>query len=194
MSHLLAMATFAFVLSATPGPVNVLALASGLNHGLFRSLPFVFGATLGFTVLLYMIGLVGAGLVESSPTLMLGMKYAGTAYIFYMGVKLYRAKAELAQKEAILPRFHQGVILQWMNPKAWIACLSGVAAFVSGSNDHMLTLFCIVYFAICFVGVGLWAGVGRWSQFVIKQSRHLDLLNKIMGLTLCLLAAYLAFV
>lgn len=193
MTHLLAMATFAFVLSATPGPVNVLALASGLNHGLFRSVPFVFGATAGFTALLYMIGLVGAQLVESWPVLMQVMKYGGTAYILYMGVKLFGAKTDLTQEKAIRPRFYQGVVLQWMNPKAWIACLSGVAAFVSGADDHMLVLFCVVYFAICFIGVGLWASVGRWGQLVIKQAHHLDLLNKIMGLALFGLAAYLLF-
>lgn len=191
MTHIFAMATFAFVLSATPGPVNVLALASGLNHGLLRSLPFVFGATLGFTALLYMIGLVGGELVETYPVLMQAMKYLGTAYIFYMGMKLFGAKTDLSKGKASRARFHQGVILQWMNPKAWIACLSGVAAFVSGADDHMLVLFCVVYFAICFVGIGLWAGVGRWGQMVIKQVHHLDLLNKVMGLALCGLAVYL---
>ena len=194
MTHLFAMATFAFVLSATPGPVNVLALASGLNHGLFRSFPFVFGATAGFTALLYMIGLLGAELVEGGPVLMQVMKVLGTAYILYMGVKLFRAKTELTQCEAITPRFYQGVILQWMNPKAWIACLSGIAAFVSGADGHMLIVFCAVYFAICFVGIALWAGLGRWGQRVIKQASHLDLLNKIMGLTLIGLAGYLLFI
>lgn len=193
MTHIFAMATFAFALSATPGPVNVLALASGLNHGLFRSLPFVFGATLGFTVLLYVIGVVGAELVQSSLLLVTGMKYLGTAYILYMGVKLFGAKAELAQEKARRPGFYQGVLLQWMNPKAWIACLSGIAAFVSGADDNMLMVFCVLYFGVCFVGVGLWAGVGKWGQLVIRQAHHLDLLNKVMGVALCCLAAYLLF-
>ena len=60
MTQVFAMALFALALSATPGPVNLLALASGINHGLWRSLPFVLGATIGFCALLYLIGVMGA--------------------------------------------------------------------------------------------------------------------------------------
>ena len=59
---LLAMASFALVASITPGPVNSLALTSGVHHGFRRSLGFVTGATLGFTALLL---LAGVGMAEA---------------------------------------------------------------------------------------------------------------------------------
>ena len=43
---------FSFAMSITPGPVNTVILSTSLNHGLKRSLPYISGATIGFTLLL----------------------------------------------------------------------------------------------------------------------------------------------
>ena len=54
---LLAFITFAFVMSVTPGPNNMMLLASGVNFGLRRSLPHMFGISLGFMLLVASVGL-----------------------------------------------------------------------------------------------------------------------------------------
>ena len=57
MTLYLSMAAFALVSSITPGPVNIVALGAGARHGLAASMRHVSGATIGFTVLLLLIGL-----------------------------------------------------------------------------------------------------------------------------------------
>ena len=47
---LLAFIAFAFVTSVTPGPNNMMLLASGVNFGLRRSLPHMFGISLGYEI------------------------------------------------------------------------------------------------------------------------------------------------
>ena len=51
-----ALLIFAFVASATPGPNNVMLLASGVNFGFRRTIPHMFGIALGFAVLLLSVG------------------------------------------------------------------------------------------------------------------------------------------
>ena len=57
---LYALAVFAFVTSITPGPNNVMLMASGANFGFRRSIPHMLGIGVGFMV---MVGLVGLGLM-----------------------------------------------------------------------------------------------------------------------------------
>ncbi|MDV7340125.1 LysE family translocator [Terasakiella sp. A23] len=191
MTLLLAMTTFALALSASPGPVNIIALASGVNNGFMRTLPFVSGAALGFTALLYMVGMVGESVVKDYPTVMSVMHVLGTGYILYLGWKLMTAKGEVSSEEKPKPKFFEGAILQWLNPKAWIACLIGVAAFVTGEGWGTILVFCLIYLVMCFLGVSFWAVMGAFTQNFLTSPERLRLLNIIMGGCLCAVAVYL---
>ena len=57
MSLILAMFMFALTMSISPGPVNMVIISSGANHGFRKTLPFISGATTGFTLLLILVGL-----------------------------------------------------------------------------------------------------------------------------------------
>ena len=88
MSHqlILAFVVFAVVMFFTPGPNNVMLLASGLNFGFRRTLPHIAGVTFGFA---FMVGAVGIGLgtvFMAYPVLQTILKYAGAAYLIYLAV------------------------------------------------------------------------------------------------------------
>ena len=53
MTLIFAMCSFALSMSISPGPVNLVTLSSGINHGFLRTLPFVAGASIGFSLLLF---------------------------------------------------------------------------------------------------------------------------------------------
>ncbi len=47
----------------------------------------------------------------------------------YMGYKIACSKPEFEISKKNAPKFYQGFLLQWINPKAWIACVSGASIF-----------------------------------------------------------------
>ncbi|VFT14603.1 putative efflux protein [Pseudomonas aeruginosa] len=136
LALLLAMGAFSLSLSISPGPVNLTIVASGANHGFRRTLPFVTGATLGFVLLLAFVGFWFVRAIEAYPRFFDYLGMAGAAFIAHVGYRIATADPRLALEENGVPGFFQGVLLQWLNPKAWIACASGVALFASRARTR----------------------------------------------------------
>lgn len=186
---LLAMASFALVASITPGPVNSMALASGVQHGFRRSLGFVTGATVGFTALLLLAGLGMAEAVARLPMLDMAMRVAGTGFLFYLAFRLWRAAGGMAAGEVpVPPSLWAGASLQWLNPKAWIAAVAGMGAY--GLEDGMVSVlvFAGLYFIICYASIALWAYAGTWASRVIGTADRMRLFNRTMALLLAISA------
>ncbi len=194
MSIIIAMCTYALTMSISPGPVNIITMTSGLNHGICRTFPFVAGATIGFTSLLFCIGLGASELIELFPSFMQVIGYIGAAFMLYMAYKIAFSKGTIALGEESQPSFYQGFLLNILNPKAWIASISGVAAFTTKGDVSSLALFCGLYFFICFIGVGSWAVVGQKAKTLIQTESSLRIFNMLMGLGLASVALYLLFI
>lgn len=186
---LVSMITFAFVGAVTPGPVNLIATSSGASHGFLRTLPHVLGATLGYTLLVFIVGL---GMNEVStliPQFAPLLRYAGGAFLLYLGYRI--AMAPVSDNDADSqrqppPRFHEGVLVQLLNPKAWLVSSSGIGLFVTSQTpaQFYLLLFCVVSFLMCFAGVGTWAAVGHLIRRYLTVARNQLIFNRIMGLLL----------
>jgi len=190
---IISMAIFSLSMSISPGPVNFLAMTSGLNNGFFKSLKFVTGATLGFTLLLFLVGYSLSSAHQFFPNIVSYMKYIGCAYLFYIGFKIFRDTNQQNNIEGAnyTPSFIQGWLLQWLNPKAWVACFAGCSAFDVSSSEQRLTQFLIIYFIICFIGIASWALLGKHIRGWINTQKHISLFNQLMGITLCGLAIIL---
>jgi threonine/homoserine/homoserine lactone efflux protein len=193
VSILLAMCLFSFSMSVSPGPVNLVSLTTGVNYGFWRALPFVSGATIGFTLLLVMVGLGVGKFASQSPIFMTILAYGGTVFICYMGYKIAASTGPLKVKSASSPSFLQGFALQWLNPKAWIASLSGVTAFNVSTADSSLVIFASLYFLVCYPSIALWALAGEKINKLLADEGNLRLFNRVMGGILVLVALYLFY-
>lgn len=183
MNTLLSMTAFALVSSITPGPVNLVALDTGARHGLRASLPYVTGATVGFTALLVAVGLGVQGLVAALPAVTRVLRWAGALFLLYMAWQLALPRAEpgpAADTPARRPSFLAGAAMQWLNPKAWLASLAGTAAYASGDQARV-ALFALVYFAVCWACVACWAGAGRALGAALRQERRVRWFNRAMA-------------
>jgi threonine/homoserine/homoserine lactone efflux protein len=78
---LIALLGFAFVTSVTPGPNNMMLLASGVNFGFRRTVPHMLGISLGHAVMVFLVGLGIAGLFKAWPPALLILKLASVAYM-----------------------------------------------------------------------------------------------------------------
>src|SRR5471030_752560 len=109
MSVLISMAAFALVASITPGPVNIVALSSGAQFGFRASQRHVAGATLGFVLLLVLMGLGLHELLRLWPVLTRVVQVAGVAFLLFMAWKLAVDNGHLgASQEGKAPSMFYG--------------------------------------------------------------------------------------
>ncbi len=192
MSLLFAMSLFAISMSVSPGPVNLVTFSSGLNFGFRATLPFVAGAALGFTLLLVVVGLGLGEIVARSPATLEALTWVGTAFICYMGYRIATAHPELPGAPRRRPHFFQGAALQWLNPKAWIASLSGISAF-EATLDNGLTGFASLYLVLCFCSIAVWAFAGARVSHLLQDAGVLQWCNRLLGGLLIGVAFYLLY-
>jgi len=191
MTLILSMAAFALVASLSPGPVNLVGFNTGLTHGWRPALWHVAGATLGFVVLLLGVGLGLHEVLAAWPALLWILRVAGALFLLYLAWKLAWASGDLGSGAvAACPGFRDGALLQWLNPKAWLAAAAGVALFV-GEDRGRLALFAGLYLVICFASLACWAVAGQWLRGRALTPGRLRLLNRALATLLVLCAASL---
>jgi hypothetical protein len=89
----LAVFAFALVGSITPGPNNLMLLASGVNHGLRRTVPHVAGVSLGVALMVLALGAGVAELYARHPASAVALKVASTLYMLWLAWKIATAAA-----------------------------------------------------------------------------------------------------
>jgi len=193
MSSLIAMVLFSLSMSISPGPVNMISLSVGVNYGLKASLSFITGATIGFTLLLFFIGIGLGTVVTEQSYLLLALSIFGSGFICFLGIKLASSTGKIQYQQGRIPSFYQGFLLQWLNSKAWIACLAGVSAFRLSSSFNQLLLFVFVYFFVCFFSITIWAFIGVKLKQRLNSVANLILFNRVMGSMLILVGVYLLY-
>ena len=192
MSLLLSMAAFALAASISPGPVNLVALAAGARHGLRPALRHVTGATLGFCLLLLLVGYGLHAVLQRWPGLTEVLRWAGIVFLLWMAWKLASSDGSLGDGSPDkAPGMLYGAAMQWLNPKAWLACVAGVGAFVGQGETALLWQFTLIYLVICYLSVGSWAWAGTVIRRYLDNPRRMQCFNRVLALLLVASAAFL---
>ncbi|UZE14516.1 LysE family translocator [Pseudomonas sp. B21-053] len=192
MSLMISMAAFALAASITPGPVNIVALSSGAQFGFRASQRHVAGATLGFVLLLVLMGLGLHELLQLWPMLTRVVQLAGVAFLLFMAWKLAVDDGRLsAGQPGKAPSMFYGALMQWLNPKAWLACVAGMGAFVADGDARLVWQFAAIYLVICYLSLGCWAYAGTFLRGYLSNAKGLRCFNRTMALLLVVCAGYL---
>lgn len=192
MDPYLSMAAFALASSITPGPVNLVALNCGARFGFRASLRHISGATVGFTLLLLLIGLGLYELLEHAPVLMRSIQWGGIAFLLYMAWRLAADDGRIEPgHERGGPSLLAGALLQWLNPKAWLASVAGMGLFATDGNALRVWLFAGLYFLVCYASIACWAWAGTCLGRQLQQAARVRWLNRTMALLLAGSAFYL---
>ncbi|WP_339488336.1 LysE family translocator [Pseudomonas sp. EL_65y_Pfl2_R95] len=183
---LVAFIAFAFVTSVTPGPNNMMLLASGVNFGMRRSLPHMLGISIGFMILVIAVGLGLGQLFAQVPVLYSVLRYAGAAYLLYLAWKIANAGAPEGQKSGAKPfSFLQAAAFQWINPKAWVMAIGAITTYTPHENFTVNVLLIAALFAIVNCpSVGLWTVAGSLLRNWLSNPRVLRGFNISMALLL----------
>lgn len=166
---LVAFVAFAFVTSVTPGPNNMMLLASGVNFGLRRSVPHMLGVSIGFTLMVAAVGLGLGEVFERLPLLHKVLQYVGACYLVYLAWAIARSAPPDARTDTRAKPFTflQAAAFQWVNPKAWVMAVGAIATYAP-HQDYVINVLLIagLFGLVNGPSIGLWTVTGtllrRW--------------------------------
>lgn len=189
MAVFLSMFVFALIGAISPGPVNIIATGAGANFGFSRAIPHVLGATVAYTLIVFLVGIGLNQVLEAYPQITATLQYIGAVFLLYMAFKIATAKLtdDKIEGSSKPPSFIDGALSQALNPKAWLVSMSGVSLFVAANKPAMfyLSIFCLISFVVCLFGVGSWAAIGHAIRGFLSDRKHQSAFNITMGLLLC---------
>lgn len=188
LDMLVALVGFAFVMSISPGPSNLILLASGVNFGFVRSLPIVLGVSAGFLSMVLVIGLGLGPVLHEYPLVYAGLKLICAAYVFWLAVKIARSAPSggpSADKPERPISFAQAALLQLVNPKAWAVALIVTVSYTTPVNYLASLLAMIAVFAVVNLpSISMWALFGVGLRQILNDPAKVRVFNLVMALLL----------
>ncbi|MDX8439324.1 LysE family translocator [Mesorhizobium australafricanum] len=184
----LALLVYALVTSITPGPNNLMLLASGVNFGIARTVPHMLGIiSISFLVLLLAVGFGLGAVLTAFPALHTALKIAGAAYLLYLAWKIAMSRSMSDGKgtEGRPMRFIDAAAFQWVNPKAWVMAITAMAVYTNPDHPFVsVALISIAFTIVNLPSVSVWAGFGTALRGFLSDPVRLKWFNIAMGLLL----------
>ncbi|MDU8458685.1 MULTISPECIES: LysE family translocator [unclassified Pseudomonas syringae group] len=184
---LLAFTLFAFVTSITPGPNNMMLLASGVNFGFSRTLPHMLGISIGFFVLVLAVGFGLGSVFKAWPLLYTILRYVGAAYLLYLAWKIATSgpASDNVDSQGQPLSFMSAALFQWVNPKAWIMAIGAISTYTPMQGYfYNVVVISAVFALINLPSVGIWAGFGSLLRNVLRDPLGLRIFNGVMAVLL----------
>lgn len=198
------------VISFTPGAGAINTMGNALNQGWRRAIWGILGQQAALVVHIVIVALGVGVLVASSPVAFNIIRYAGAAYLVYLGLRQIFARVHVetreadpdaaprtARKESAWSMFRRGLWVNLLNPKAIVFFLAFLPQFIR-PTEPLLPQYVIV--ALTCIGVdiavmwGFFAVAARGFRRFTHTARGARTLNVIFGVLFIGVAALLVFV
>lgn len=189
ISHELLIAFIVFAAAAlfTPGPNNIMLMASGLNYGFRRTLPHVAGVTLGFSFLVAVIGFGLGAVFAAYPVLHTILKYAGAAYLIYLAIVIaVSGPSDTKDSAEGKPMTFLGAAMfQWVNVKGWVIAVGAIAAYAAVAVYPLnIVMLSVLLFLIGLASSMTWVLLGTSLQSLVRSPRAVRIFNVVMAVLL----------
>jgi threonine/homoserine/homoserine lactone efflux protein len=189
MQTFVPLVLFAFVTSITPGPNNIMLLASGVNFGWRATLPHLLGVSFGFFLLLMAVGLGLGEVFRTYPEIYAGMKWVSAAYFIYLAWAIVQSSAQNPNAErsteARPMSFSGAIAFQWINPKAVLMAIGYFSSFAPPHSGFSAVLIMAALFsAINLPCLGVWALFGDRLREHLQVPRVRLIFNWTMAVLL----------
>ncbi|MGG6136923.1 LysE family translocator [Pantoea allii] len=173
--------SYVTVMSITPGPNNLLLATSGVNFGMRRTLPMVFGILIGCALQTAIAGLALELLLHWMASVRLPLTLVGCGYLLWLSWKIFRANAPEARVKPQPMTLVGGACFQAINPKAWLMA-SNVALLYSASSGVLTVIGAFMLMNLpCIL---LWAALGDRLRGHLQIHWKRQLFNSLMALSL----------
>lgn len=180
--QLLALSAFALVSSITPGPNNLMLMASGANFGFRRTVPHMLGIGIGFGVMIVLVGLGLVRVFDAFPVAHVILTVIGVAYLLWLAWKIAHAVAPDAARAGARPfTFLQAALFQWVNPKAWQMALTAITLYAPDRSMVAILWVGLVFALINLPSVSTWTVMGQQMGRILSSPARLRAFNWSMA-------------
>lgn len=188
METLLPLLGFVVVQTVTPGPNNLMVLASGANYGLQRTLPHIFGIAAGFPTMIVAIGLGIGWVFDAWPILHDILKYAAFAYLLWLAWRIANAGRPKAEGDASARplTFLEAAAFQWVNPKAWAILFAAMALYTTAAGNKVfeIGIIAVLFGLVCLPNGVVWTLFGRAIAAFMEDDTQRRWFNIVMAVLL----------
>ncbi|MEM0991008.1 MAG: LysE family translocator [Pseudomonadota bacterium] len=183
-----ALAAFAFATSITPGPNNLMLMASGANYGFRRTVPHMLGVGIGFVVMVIAVGVGLAEVFEIWPITLTILQIVCLAFLLYLAWKIATARpfSPNAESAGRPMTFLAAAGFQWVNPKAWAMALTAITLYAPDRNVLSVLSVAAIFGLINIPSVGSWTFVGQTMARWLTDPGRARAFNVTMAVLLIL--------
>jgi threonine/homoserine/homoserine lactone efflux protein len=167
----------------TPGPNNLMLMASSAKFGMSRTVPHMLGVALGFPAMAFVVGLGLGEVFAAYPWLKSVLKWVAAANLLWLAWTLLGLRVGDARADERPLRFHEAALFQWINPKALAMAVSFVALVVQPGEDRLLSLLLLTAgcVAIAPLSSALWMAGGTGLKALLQRAGAERLLGPILA-------------
>ena len=188
---LLSFVGFALTASLTPGPAGFVLLASSATFGIRRSLPLLFGISLGYVLMILFAGLAFEPFMAAPPALFMVSKAVFALWVLWLAWKISRRlqPAQETQAAQRLLSFPQALAFQLVNPASWAVAFGTMVAFTSATPSDsgfvsLVLLLTAIFAAVNLPGIGLYALLGEVLHRLLHDPAKLRIFKIVMAVLL----------
>ena len=181
--EILSISLFWFVTAYTPGPNNVVASYSGFNFGIRKTIPHIFGVTLGFTSLVLFLSIGLINIFKLFPLIQVVIKYLGTLFLIYLAYKIAFSETLDNTKKENPVKFIETFLFQYLNPKGVTVAIIVVSTYLELGENYFNYATQIVTLAFLFsvTSITLWTFIGKFLRKFATNDKFIKYFNYAMS-------------
>jgi len=182
-----AFLAFMVVMYFTPGPNNIMLLASGLTYGFRRTIPHIAGIVIGFAFMVAAVGLGLGTVFLAYPILQTILKYAGAVYLVYLAAVIAMSGPTTPDGESGRGpmTFWGAAMFQWINAKGWVIVIGTITAYAAIAQFPVnIAIQTLISLLVGTVSTVVWALFGTALRPVLTSARLVRAFNIVMALLL----------
>jgi threonine/homoserine/homoserine lactone efflux protein len=193
----------AVVLVITPGQDTFFILGRSLAGGRTAGIAAALGITAGSVIHTILAALGLSALLATSPYAFMAVKFAGAAYLIYIGIRALMTRAaklpgEESRDAGRWDAFRQGIVSNLLNPKVALFFLALMPQFIDAASANKVAAFLMLGFSFVTLGV-IWCVVlaiaaAQLRGWFLRRPSMAGVLNRVAGAMFIALGLKLATV
>ena len=185
-----ALASYYFVMFATPGPNNAMLTASGIKFGFKRTLPHLIGIPFGHVIQIVLVCIGLGSIFQKYPEIQFYLKWLCFLYLLYLGWKILGSFSNNEKETGRPLKFYEAALFQFINPKAWVVALTAATAFFPNQENFAIATLFVAGTApfVCIPAICIWAVFGSSIKLIIKNPKVKKIIEYLLAVLLVVTA------